>query len=500
MDRDARRCRVTRAGAVVRRSAPRGPDARARQRFRHAPMVAAHRGQGRRARRDGTRVRAASVSTGEWRDHELVFVWQHHDLFQSAGAPFAQRHRCPLVSFVDAPQVWEASRWGVARPGWGHLVERYGEAPQLRRATSSRAYPTRSPARCVRFGVGAERIVVSPTAVDAEQFTADGRTAPSVRRPRSRQRVRRRLGGYVPPVPGTRDGGGELRSLPPRRTTRRGSCSSATVRSAQHIEALVRRRRASATAVVFTGAVGPRDVPASPRRDGRRGRLGAFQTTGSTTRRSSCASTWRADAPMLAPRIGEIPGFVDRRSARSSCTRLVTRTTSPSSCGELRDRSGSRARLGAAGRELVLATATWDVRLGRARRLRALSAPRSSEGQARRSRACDASSLSCTRFTPSPSAASTTADVAHEPDHARGLHRRGLVASPHRSVERHVALHEARAEGDRGDGGLQPDLVARVADRAAELLPQRRDHPQVQLVGPARIGARAVGEHQAISR
>ena len=30
--------------------------------------------------------------------------------------------------FVDAPIVWEAARWGVRRPVWGKLIERYSEA------------------------------------------------------------------------------------------------------------------------------------------------------------------------------------------------------------------------------------------------------------------------------------------------------------------------------------------------------------------------------------
>ena len=47
--------------------------------------------------------------------------------------------------------------------------------------------------------------------------------------------------------------------------------------------------------------------------------------------------------------------------------------------------------------------------------------------------------------------------------------------------------------------GLEPHLVARVADRAAELLAQRLEHAQVQLLGFARVGARGVREEEALA-
>ena len=55
------------------------------------------------------------------------YVWQHHDLFHRHGLAAARRLGLPLVLFVDAPQVWESSRWGVSRPGWGRVVERLSE-------------------------------------------------------------------------------------------------------------------------------------------------------------------------------------------------------------------------------------------------------------------------------------------------------------------------------------------------------------------------------------
>ena len=52
------------------------------------------------------------------------------------------------------------------------------------------------------------------------------------------------------------------------------------------------------------------------------------------------------------------------------------------------------------------------------------------------------------------------------------LDGRRLVAAPHGSVERDVALDGARAERDRGYARLQPDLVPRVPDRARTIPPQ----------------------------
>lgn len=75
----------------------------------------------------GRRVRGEDLRTSE----STPFVWQHHDLFQRAGFLAARRLGVPLVLFVDAPQVWEAARWGVARPGWGSALERVAERPQF---------------------------------------------------------------------------------------------------------------------------------------------------------------------------------------------------------------------------------------------------------------------------------------------------------------------------------------------------------------------------------
>jgi hypothetical protein len=63
---------------------------------------------------------------GPWRDHDIRFVWQRHDLFQTAGMRLARELEVPSVVFVPATLVWESSQWHVRRPGWASMLERYG--------------------------------------------------------------------------------------------------------------------------------------------------------------------------------------------------------------------------------------------------------------------------------------------------------------------------------------------------------------------------------------
>lgn len=102
-----------------------------------------------------------------------AFVWQHHHTFHDAGQELARRLQKPLVQFVDAPQVWEARRWGVGRPGWGRLLEAFGERPQLL-AADLVACVSEEVAEAVRaLGVSAHRILVTPTGVDPDLFSPD---------------------------------------------------------------------------------------------------------------------------------------------------------------------------------------------------------------------------------------------------------------------------------------------------------------------------------------
>ena len=126
--------------------------------------------------RDFRRARrfAGAIHAGDWDDaREIAFVWQRHDLFQTAGLDVARRLGAPLVLCVDAPVVWEARRWGVRRPGWGGMLERFGENPLLRSADLVLAVSEEVAEQVGRRGVPPERILVTPNGVDIHVFTPD---------------------------------------------------------------------------------------------------------------------------------------------------------------------------------------------------------------------------------------------------------------------------------------------------------------------------------------
>ena len=104
-----------------------------------------------------------------------LFVWQHHDLFQLAGFDLARRYRCPLVLFVDAPQVWESRKWGIRRPGWGSLVERWGESWQFRRADLVACVSDAVAEAVIARGAAPERVIVTPCTADAIRSAVPGR-------------------------------------------------------------------------------------------------------------------------------------------------------------------------------------------------------------------------------------------------------------------------------------------------------------------------------------
>lgn len=106
---------------------------------------------------------------GPWQGRHLEFVWQRHELFHTAGIDFADRLGVPSVVFAPATPVWEAMRWGVSRPGWGRLAERFGEQPTLRRATLVACGSDEVAEQVERMGVSADAVLVTPTGVDLDQ-------------------------------------------------------------------------------------------------------------------------------------------------------------------------------------------------------------------------------------------------------------------------------------------------------------------------------------------
>lgn len=126
------------------------------------------------------RRRIGSVEMGR-----APYVWQHHDLFQTAGFRLARRLGVPLVLFVDAPQVWEAERWGVRRPGWSRVLQQWGEVPQLRHADVVACVSREVAEQVVDLGASRARVVVTPCTADPDRLgrapSARPRIAPSDR-------------------------------------------------------------------------------------------------------------------------------------------------------------------------------------------------------------------------------------------------------------------------------------------------------------------------------
>ncbi len=129
------------------------------------------------------RFREAAVE-GPWRARPPRFVWQRHDLFHTAGLVAARSLRRPLVLFVPALIVREASTWGVRRRGWAGFLEAQGERPQIRSADLVACGSREIAEGVTRMGVHPERVIVTPNGVDTHRFSPD----------RSGARVRGRLG------------------------------------------------------------------------------------------------------------------------------------------------------------------------------------------------------------------------------------------------------------------------------------------------------------------
>lgn len=305
--------------------------------------------------------RTGHVGTGPWDDSDLVMVWQHHDLFHTAGLGLARARGVPLVSFVHAPQVWEAARWGLRRPGWGRLLERYGEAPQLRASDVVACVSDSVAGEMARFGVVDDRVVVTPMAVDADRFS------PEV----SGRGVRAEYGladhlviGWTGSFRGfhgldeaIRAFASAARSLPSARLLLVGD--GAERPAIEHLTS----EMDLADRVVFTGGVSNARVPemvaamdvalVTARADE------AFHYSPLKMREyMACAKT------VVAPRVGEVPGFIEHR--RSGLL------YDPGTAGDLADclvraakDADLRADLGERARQVILDRGTWNVQLAR---------------------------------------------------------------------------------------------------------------------------------------
>jgi glycosyltransferase involved in cell wall biosynthesis len=135
--------------------------------------------------REWRRAKAFHIpSDGPWNAHCVEFVWQRHELFQTAGVDLARELRVPSVLFVPAPLVWQADQWNVHRPGWHRFTEQHGEARVLRQADVVAAGSEIVAEELARLGVQEQRVVVTRTGFDPDVFGG----------PTDRDPTRRRLG------------------------------------------------------------------------------------------------------------------------------------------------------------------------------------------------------------------------------------------------------------------------------------------------------------------
>jgi glycosyltransferase involved in cell wall biosynthesis len=295
-----------------------------------------------------------------WRGDTFAFVWQHHDLFHTTGLRLAERHNCPLVSFVHAPQVWEARQWGVCRPGWGHVLERHGERPQLQ-ASDVVACVSHEVAYAIRqrLDVPDERIIVSPMAVDATRFS------PS----RSSNNARRALGlenSFIVGWSGTFRRFHGLESVVEAFARLHAQDERAELllvgdgSQRNEIERLVRARGVHSS-VRFAGSIHPLEMPAYVAAMDV-AVVSALPNSGFHYSPLKLREYLSCGRPVVAPRIGELP-----RLANDGVALLLYEPGDPADLaaqiGRIQQDPVLAGRLGVAGREHVLKTGTWEVRL-----------------------------------------------------------------------------------------------------------------------------------------
>lgn len=103
---------------------------------------------------------------------DVAFVWEKHDLFFGPGKRLSEKLQVPLISYVHAPVVWEASKWGVKRYFWGKLLEKI-EAMSLQKADLVAVVSEEVKKKVIAMGVAEVKILISPMAVEPELFSGN---------------------------------------------------------------------------------------------------------------------------------------------------------------------------------------------------------------------------------------------------------------------------------------------------------------------------------------
>lgn len=118
-----------------------------------------------------------------WADEYVSLIWEQHDIFPGPGVKLAKELNAPLISFVHAPQVWEAEKWGVKRYIWGQWIQKYKEIKGLRRADRVACVSEGVKQKLIQLGIDTHKVVVTPMSIDADDF-----------QPESNELLRKELG------------------------------------------------------------------------------------------------------------------------------------------------------------------------------------------------------------------------------------------------------------------------------------------------------------------
>jgi glycosyltransferase involved in cell wall biosynthesis len=115
-----------------------------------------------------------SYTHAPWNGSDVICVWEQHDMFRGPGRKIADTLGVPLVLYVHAPVVWESAKWGVWRPVWGWILEKYFETASLKKADLVACVSEEVAGKLRRMGVAENRIIVSPMSVDPHRFLESG--------------------------------------------------------------------------------------------------------------------------------------------------------------------------------------------------------------------------------------------------------------------------------------------------------------------------------------
>jgi glycosyltransferase involved in cell wall biosynthesis len=97
-------------------------------------------------------------------------VLQLHRRFVDCGYCLAQKLGVPFVLKIEALEVREEASWGTHRPGWGPLVESWGERRVISKADLLLPISTSVDSQLAAMGVPASKRQVLPSGVDTHLF------------------------------------------------------------------------------------------------------------------------------------------------------------------------------------------------------------------------------------------------------------------------------------------------------------------------------------------